>query len=383
MCDKIFCMEDKDVTWTHIRRRLGWILLIPAGALLPHLCAGHRAFFERYATEFYPPVKDLISSITSLVPISIAEAVLYALVIGIPLLILTRLLAAIFGRINWKGFWNMIVSLLIAAGIVWNLFYVTWGFNYFREPLRNRMELSAEPASTDELKALSLEFAEKASEVRALVPEDADGVFCVEGGAAGLFHLLTGAYGALAEEYPVFSGKVTPAKPVSWSEGLSWAGISGVYVGLTAEPNVNVDQPPLLMLQGAGHEMAHQLGLASENEAEFAGILACLCSDRPEIVYSGLMCGLFQCQNALLSADRKAWLEVWEHYSEGMKRDIDAYNAYWDRYEGPVEETVTETNDSYLKHNSQESGVKSYGESVDLLLALRKTKNILDCIKIF
>ena len=52
-----------------------------------------------------------------------------------------------------------------------------------------------------------------------------------------------------------------------------------------------------------------------------------------------------------------------------MVRDLAHYNAYWDSFEGPVEEAATTLNDNYLKFNQQESGVKSYGMMVDLILA--------------
>ena len=52
-----------------------------------------------------------------------------------------------------------------------------------------------------------------------------------------------------------------------------------------------------------------------------------------------------------------------------MVRDLANYNAYWDAFEGPVEEAATTLNDNYLKFNQQESGVKSYGMMVDLILA--------------
>ena len=56
-------------------------------------------------------------------------------------------------------------------------------------------------------------------------------------------------------------------------------------------------------------------------------------------------------------------------YDEGLVRDIRNNNAYWDSFEGPVEEAATKLNDNYLKFNQQENGVKSYGMMVDLILA--------------
>ena len=132
---------------------------------------------------------------------------------------------------------------------------------------------------------------------------------------------------------------------------------------------MNVHQPDLLQLHAAAHEMAHQLGIASEDAAEFVGFLACMSSDNPEIQYSGLMNALVHCGNALSRADKELYAAACQSYSDDLWRDFSAYNAYWERYEGKAEEIATETNDSYLKHNAQPSGVRSYGESVDLLLA--------------
>ena len=376
-------METKTVSTRKIVSRLPFVLLLPLGIFLPVICKGHTEQMERYATEYYPKIKDLISSLTSWIPISLAEAILYALCIGIPLLIISRLIFVFLRKIDWKYFINLILTLVIITGVVWNLFYVTWGFNYFRDSLRNRIGLEHEHAEVTELQDLTIRLADKASELREILPENEEGVFAVEGGGRTLFPDIIRAYDGFFEDYPELKGKVTVAKPVSWSEGLSWAGICGVYVGLTAEPNVNVVQTDLLMLESAAHEMAHQLGNGPENEAEFIGTLVCLYSDRPEIVYSGVISALIRCQNSLLAADRELYDVAREHFSEKVERDLAAHNAYWKSYEGPVVEYADKTNDNYLKHNSVESGVKSYGESVELLLDADRAKNILECIKKF
>ena len=43
--------------------------------------------------------------------------------------------------------------------------------------------------------------------------------------------------------------------------------------------------------------------------------------------------------------------------------------AYWRQFETKVAEISDKVNDSYLKANNQEDGVKSYGRMLDLLLA--------------
>ena len=261
------------------------------------------------------------------------------------------------------------MSLAIAAGALLNLFYLTWGLLYFRAPLAKRMGLAVEARSVEELASLTELLARQAAALRETVAEDAGGAFTADEEAA--FAALIDAYAALAAADDTFAGTVTRAKRVCNSNGLSLLGISGIYIGLTAEPNVNTGQPPLLLLQAAAHEMAHQLGIAAEDEAEFTAFLACMRASSPSIRYSGVMQALIRCGNALHAADAARYAAIaHDCYSDGMRRDLADYNAYWAAYEGPAREAADAANDGYLKHNAQPSGVQSYGESVDLLLAL-------------
>ena len=81
------------------------------------------------------------------------------------------------------------------------------------------------------------------------------------------------------------------------------------------------------------------------------------------------MLALINCGNALYKSAPDKAAALRETYSDAVIRDIAAYNQYWEGYEGEVEETFDSINDSYLKFNLQENGVKSYGMMVDLMLA--------------
>ena len=351
--------------------RLGVAMsLILLGISWPRLLADKSAWVEQhYSESIYQAIRRAISAVTSLVPFSVAEWILYALVIGIPLLLIIRFVQLLFGKIAFRKLGSTVASILLAAGIILNLFYVTWGLNYFREPLSERMGLSVEQRSVDELEEFVLNTAAEAKELRATLHEDASGVFDPVECNGDIFQQLPQAYAALARAHPIFHSDPTRAKQIFWSRGLSWQGISGIYIGLTAEPNVNVDQPPLLLYQAAAHEMAHQTGIASENEAEFTAYLACLSSSDPNVRYSGLVYALIVSGNALFDADSARYLAATETYGDAIWHDLVAYSAYWDSFDGEVKQNADRRNDAYLKHNSQPSGILSYGESVDLLLA--------------
>jgi len=353
-----------------LARFLTAVALIFLGLSWPRLLAGQSAWIEQHYSEgVYQPIRRAISAVTSLVPFSIAEFLLYFLVVGVAALLVIRLVQLILRKIRFSCLLGSVASILLTAGIILNLFYATWGFNYFREPLAQRMELSVSARSVDELEAFVLQTAAEARALRETLLEDENGVFLPEESKGKLFLKLSDAYATLHDEISVIPSDPTRAKQIFWSTGLSWQGISGIYIGLTAEPNVNADQPPLLLYQAAAHEMAHQTGIASENEAELVGYLACLHSSDPVIRYSGLVYALIVAGNALFDADSARYLAATDTYGDAIWRDLSAYNAYWKSFSGEFRESADRRNDAYLKHNSQPSGIKSYGEAVDLLLA--------------
>jgi len=239
------------------------------------------------------------------------------------------------------------------------------------------MSLNVCQRPVEELERLTTRLVRRANALRPNLWEDEDGIATLRDGYEPVFEALPDAYQALAKTHEEFRGELSRAKPVLWSRGLSWCGITGIYVGFTAEPNVNVDGPIFLLPQTAAHELAHQLGIASEDEAEFAGILACLNSKDPSVVYSGLLAALIECGSAIHKQDPDLYWKIYETYGDGVLRDLEFQRAYWNAFEGAAEEIATKTNDSYLKHNSQPSGVQSYSEVVDMLLAYYEKTDFL------
>jgi len=356
--------------WERELRRLPWLLLFPLAALLPRVLRLFPAFVERvYSQGIYPVLHAVLAAVFGTVPFSVAEWLVYALLIFVIVSLIVTLLRALLRRIPWVRFFHFLLTLFLAAAIAFNAFYLLWGFNYIRPALAARLELDVHERSEEELEALCGALAQKAAKLRAQVPEDARGVFTLTGGPAPYFEKVPAAYTALAESLPQFSGYAARPKCVINSRGLSWAGISGIFIPFTAESNVNVDQPALLIPSAGAHESAHGLGIAREDEANFAAYLACSASDDPSIAYSGVMLALIYSGNALYEADLGAYAALFQTYSAGMLRDLEDYDDYWTSYNGPMQRAVNDVNDKYLKYNQQESGVKSYGEMVDLLLA--------------
>ena len=363
--------EQKRIPAKKLWLKLPWLLLIPLGLLLPRFATADPWAVERWFSRgIFPVINGALGWFFGLFPFSVAEWLLYILAVGIPLFIIIQLIRWTLKKIHWSRILNLFLSLAIFAGAMLNFFYLAWGFNYSRPSTAELLKLNVTERPVEQLSTLCFSLAEEAVLLREQVTEDENGIFTLPEGYRHYFKKIPAAFETIGEEYPVLARNVPVAKGVGiGSTGMSYAGISGIFIPFTAEPNVNTDQTPLLLLSAAAHETAHYLGIAPENGANFVSYLACIHSEDPSIAYSGVMLALIHSGNKLYSIDADAYRELYAAYSDGMRRDLAAHSAYWKAFEGPVEKTMTKVNDSYLKHNQQESGVQSYGEMVDLLLA--------------
>jgi hypothetical protein len=299
-----------------------------------------------------------------------AEMLLYALVAaGIVLVVWAVVLC--FKR-KWKLVLWALLTLCVIASALFVRFYVAWGFNYFRIPIANRMGLDVQRRAPQELADLCVSLAVQASQMREQLKEYEDGSVN-RGTVDEMFAAIPPAFDALRLKYPFLNRMVAQPKKVMASEGMCYAGISGMFMPYTFECNVNTYQPSLLLPITAAHEAVHQTGIAREDEANFVGYLACMADKNVNLRYSATMLALINSGNALNSISPQAYKELQtQFYSEAVKRDLDHYRVFWAQYEGPVQESVTRSNDKYLKSNGQSDGVLSYGRMVDLLLAARE-----------
>ena len=351
------------------------VLLCAAALLLPRIFASHPQWVEtHYSRIFYPSITTRHALLIGKLPFSLGEFALYGVILlGIAIVILGIVFAC---RRRWRRLLLLLLCTALFASAMWLQFYVGWAFNHSRQPLAVSLSLDTSPKSTEALNDLCHALAQEAKTLRATLPETEDGTLLLSSVEDALA-AIPSYYAALGEKISFFSQPVGTPKAVWLSEGLSWLGITGIYLPFTHESNVNVHQPAFLIAATAAHECSHQQGISREDEANFAAYLACRASNDPAAQYSGTMLALIYCGNALAAEDKSAYLALTESYSDGMRRDLRAHSAYWKRYEGKAEEIASAANDAYLKTHGQEAGIKSYGRMVDLMLAAYEAGMIL------
>lgn len=349
--------------------RLFGLLILPILYLLTRLASGAPTLVESaFSNGLYPVIRNGVSAITRLVPFSLAEALIVSGAAVLVVFLIVRVIRAIFIRKDALiKLLSLIITIALLASWLAFFFYVMWGFNYYRPGIDKKLDLPEREYSSAELERVCYDLAGKASALRERVVTDASGVFKCDMVSAK--EGVITAYAEFGASRPSFKADVPQAKSVYFSEALSAAGISGVFIPFTEEPNVNVHQPSLYIPFCAAHETAHYLGFAKEEDANFLAFLVLKDSTDPALAYSGVMHALVHCGNSLAALDKEAYSALRQSYPEGMERDLADYSAYLAKYEdGAVYSTMNDLNDSYLKFNDQEKGVGSYEEDTALIL---------------
>ncbi len=360
--------------------KLIWLLTGPVFYALFRLSFLWPEFTEKvYSRTIFTFFNQLLSTVTGILPFSLAEFLLYAFVLFLIVFIVIMIIKSIQAKKDWWfALLNRFLILLCVFSFVYALFVGMWAFNYARQPLGKTLGLNTSPATVDELYSTCESIIEKANALRESVPEDGDGIFSPEYTKQDVMKSVAENYNNAAKlsGADFLGGSYGQAKPALYSTGLSYANITGVYFPFTAEANVNADVPMLLFASAAIHEGAHQRGYAREDEANFLAFYVCSYSDDPSIEYSGTMLALIHSMNKLYDADRDLYYELRETYCDGINRDLENNARYWQKFESPVNEASQTVNNTFLKANLQKDGVKSYGRMTDLLIGLWRQDKI-------
>lgn len=363
-------------------KRVYLLGLIPLSLLLTFIAKKSDYFAEHiYVKHIYKWLSQIISTITGLLPFSIAEI----LILILPILIFLIFIRFIFKMVSEKDkrkerVIKALLNILCTVSVIYFLFTALAGLNYYRYTFSYYSNLEIIDSTLEELYTLTERLMMDANNLRSQVPlTDEEGVFKLSVNNYKLAKAANEAYSRLAEDYPILGGYYGTPKPVVFSKAMSYAEITGIFIPFTMEANVNVDVPDYTIPATMLHELAHQRGFMREDEANFLAYLAGMKSNDVEFRYSSTMHALVVSGNALYGQNTDMYFKIRDQYSEEVLKDLRANSAYWVQYEDTVISAMSNTvNDTYLKANSQSDGVKSYGRMLDLLLAKYRKDTIID-----
>ncbi len=344
-----------------------FLSLVSALVILLHLLTRpFRALNVWLSEHMVRPAHLWLSTQTGRVPFSVAELLLALLAILLVYYLLSQLVRLFTRPGFFLRLYRTLATLATLGLTIYAGFCLLWGVYYYGDDFIAQSGLKNEPISVEQLERVTSYFVDLANRAGTAVKRDKDGVYA--GDRSIILDRSPSLYRAVEREYPCLAGPELRAKGVLCSRVMSYLDFTGFFFPFTAEANVNLDFPPSLFASTVAHELAHQRGVAKEQEANFVAVLACMENGDPDYVYSAALLAYTHLGNALHKADPEAWTRVYSGLSEAVLADLAANRDYWKQFETPVQSVSNTVYEGFLHSYNQSLGLKSYGACVDLLV---------------
>ena len=267
------------------------------------------------------------------------------------------------------------LQILSAFSVFYFLFHLLWAMNYHRVPLNEKMGID-KTYTTEELVAFTKKVITKTNELHYLIEKNDTLKVVVPYTVEDIYARSINGYTEMEQQFPYFAFKHESIKSSLISTPLSYMGFGGYLNPFTNEAQVNDKLPLYGFPATACHEMSHQIGYASESEANFIGYMASIHNKDLYFKYAGYTMALKYCLRNIAKIDKNKAKSLAKLVLPGIKANFKESEAFNKKYESFVETIFKYFYDNYLKLNKQEDGLETYSKFVGLLVNYYKDKEL-------
>jgi len=342
------------------------VICLVLNFLVANIGKNNPEFIEDYYSRgFYKGWSYLLTLVNRIIPFSLSE-ITYLLMIVFCLFLIVYSIKQLITKQLKQVLTRLLIIILILSGNV--LYYqLSWGLNNYRQDVETLFELSERTIEVEDL-AESFEYLIIQSNKYKKLSNLND--------SPSLKEIMNNAYigfETLHTHYDFIDPTKSKVKPLLISSFFSSSGYTGIYLPLFSEANINV--MPHISSQGftASHELSHQKGFASEDEANFLGFLACISQEDPYFKYSGYQSMMVYIGNSLYKNDQELYYELAKLRNDDVTLDIILRREFWDEH---IKETTSDVhnkvNDAFLKANNQPDGIVNYSKVTEIFVKAYK-----------
>ena len=319
------------------------------------LCARIPVLAEWYMSVCYPVIASVLSFFSHWMPFSLLDVLVVAAISllsgSIVLLCMKRLSFRCWAK-------NFLLSVIWMA--IW--FYMSWGIGYFLPDFHVRFGVEPPKEDRDFFETLVIRYIDSLNSAYIAEP-----LFDAKEVNDEIETLYEKHHALLRLPYP--NGwrrtKKTFVEPL-----MTRMGVAGYFGPFFNEVHVNNYSPPITYPYTLAHEKAHQFGIAGEAECNLYATVICTSGSHPLVRYSGYL----QTTSYLLRNLRKIsparYREIIEKIDPRIVADYSAIQKHWQKGLNPTLSAMQDkVYDAYLKTNKQQSGILSYSEMTELLVA--------------
>ena len=258
------------------------------------------------------------------------------------------------------------------------IFELIWGLNYQQASPASDFNLQVPSTYTEnQMDSMSLALIDQLNHTRAVISD-----FQIRNMKPdSLLNKTVKHFATIALKYPFLNYQHPNIK---WAQFPQWGDLIGYlafYQPITGEAIVRNDLPILTLPFTMSHEIAHQLGYASETEANFIAYVLALQSKDPFFEYAMQLQLFTYCQEAqLLMIAKTGEFKKWEAVVKRNKAllspriiaDRQKIRAFFLARQNQRWPGTEKLYDQFLIWNKQAKGVQSYNDVLLWALAYQK-----------
>lgn len=339
------------------------VLVLSIVLLVLFVTAKYPAFIERYYSEgVFPYLVVLLRGLFNFIPFSVGDIAYLIFIIwtGYGLIQLIRQVA----KRQFRAVGLHLLKGIVVLQVMLIMFYAFWGLNYSRQPAVRLFHLQDTTYTLAQVKTLSNRIVDSLNSCRSKVTDED-----LQSSNAAIISVSELAVNHLARFNPIMAGWHPHVKRSLFTPLLNYMGTSGYNNPFTGEAQLNSQMPVFDRPVTACHEMAHQLGFAREDEANFVGFISGSRSDDRLLKYSAYYLATEELLLYLRRRDSAGHKQLVSRLSKPVREDFRRDSLYWTHYEGAIDQITGSFYNEFLKANKQPAGLRTYNRMIVLLLA--------------
>lgn len=340
-------------------KKYNFLILLLIQIILLQIISYFPTFIEKfYSNGFFQFTSKFFRIIFGWLPFSIGDIIYISLGIW---------LIYSFIQLKKNGFTFLFFKFTQIICIFYFVFHLCWGFNYYRVSIADKMNLNSDYSNT-QLYNFSLKMIENANKTHLQLTNNKQIKVYNQYSQKEIFTNAILAYNELEKKHSEFTYKFPSQKKSLISFVLSYMGFGGYINPFTNESQVNYQIPMYNFPSTTCHEMSHQIGYASESEANFIGFLATTSSKNTYFNYSGYTYALKYCLRNWEARNPKIFENLIKKINPGILKNFDESSQFWESKHTFIDVVFEKFYHNFLKLNQQEDGLQSYSKFVDLLI---------------
>jgi len=344
------------------------------------------SFFPNQVSEYFSfglfqYIGNCLRTISGLTNIPLGEYI-YLFIVIILVIKLLKSLFSFKSKFNIHNFWTDLLNfgkkLFISLVQLYVVFMLLWGLNYQKSSPAQNFHLSIDTSYSElQLDALSLDLISQLNLTRQNIPDS----IIASLNYKQVFVQTLQEYKAIQTYYPFLHLENPVLKKAHFPTWGDYLGYMAFYQPITGEAIVRTDVPLLTLPYTSCHELAHQIGYASEAEANFIAFVVANESGDALFRYSMLLQMFTYCQSEHLALIAKTGnFEKWKTIVNRNKAMLDSkvigdrkkIKDFFIQRKHLLLPASTSLYDQFLQWNKQTKGINSYDEVLLWVLAYNK-----------